>query len=301
MNRARHFTRAAVLILLAAACDGGGPTGPGPVPQPIRVVTFGDSNTDIGFSGTDPTPVVRSYVSSRSEGRLAASAPHSPLQLAGKIEAAWKASRAASITVVNHGVGGTTSGGGAGGGSDRHRSGAPNARTAVDGVTRFEAEVLGRGKPWSGGEPVSGEFPSGPIVRDNAFVPGETDFAYLSIGSNDQNSGLSDDRTIANLRWMVETWIAAGKPPHHLIMTTLAPRPGRDGVEFPKINQQIREFSSLYGIHVIDLAEYTSADDGLTWRSASLHLDNDTLHYSEAVRDWLAGQVVHYLRARVPG
>lgn len=284
-----------LLALLVAACQGDGPVDPEPAAEPVRLITFGDSNTDLGFRGRNPVAEVRSYVSNRQAGRLAAGDPHSPLQLAGKIEARWRASRAAPITVVNHGIGGTTSGGGAGGGSDRHATGAPNARTLVNGVTRFEAEVLGRGKPWAGGEPVGAEYPAGAIVRENAFVPGANDFVYISIGTNDRDSGLPTELTISNLRWMVETWLAAGKRAEQLIMTTLAPRPGPSGADFPRINRQIREFGASYGIHVIDLAAYTSGDDGLTWRDAAMHVENDPVHYSEAVRDWIAVQVVDYL------
>ena len=49
----------------------------------FRLVTFGDSNTDNGYSGTNPTVQVGSYVSNDAATRLSASAPHSPLQLAG--------------------------------------------------------------------------------------------------------------------------------------------------------------------------------------------------------------------------
>ena len=38
---------------------------------------------------------------------------------------------------------------------DRSSQGSPNARFSVGGKTRFEAEVLGEGYPWSGGEPTN--------------------------------------------------------------------------------------------------------------------------------------------------
>jgi PKD repeat protein len=267
---------------------------------PVRIVTFGDSNTDGGWDGTKPDMLVRSYVS-RMPLRLSPSDPHDPRQLAGKIEAVWQATRTDPITVVNHGIGGTTTGGGGFGGSNRHSSGSPNARTRVDGITRFEAEVLGLGAPdWDGGEPTNEAYPDGPIPRTNAFVPGPRDFAYVSMGTNDPASSISAARTLQNLEWMADTWIGAGLPPAHFLLTTLPPREPQFVADFPVINEAIRTWSAEKGIHVIDLAAHTSDDDGLTWKAEDLHV-GDQLHYSEAVRDWLAAQVVTHMRAMVPG
>lgn len=267
---------------------------------PVRIVTFGNSNTDGGWDGTNPDMLVRSYVS-RMPLRLSPSDPHDPRQLAGKIEAAWQAARTDPITVVNHGIGGTTTGGGAFGGSNRHSSGSPNARTPVDGITRFEAEVLGLGAPdWDGGEPTNEAYPDGPIPRTHAFVPGPRDFAYVSMGTNDPASGISTAQTLQNLEWMVDTWIDAGLPPAHFLLTTLPPREPQFVDDFPVINEAIRTMSAEKGIHIIDLAAHTSDDDGLTWKAEDFHV-GDQLHYSEAVRDWLAAQVVTHMRAMVPG
>jgi hypothetical protein len=48
-------------------------------------------------------------------------------------------------------------------------NGAPQARTLVSGITRFEGEVLGAAWPWSGGEPVNTVFPDGALRRVQAF------------------------------------------------------------------------------------------------------------------------------------
>jgi PKD repeat protein len=269
-------------------------------PRAVRIVTFGDSNTDNGWSGTSPVIMARAYIS-KVPGRLGPNDPHHPTQLAGKIEAAWTASRMDPITVVNHGIGGTTTGGGAFGGPDRHSSGSPQARTVVNSITRFEAEVLGRGVPaWHGGEPVNSFYPDGPIPRSNGYAPGADDFAYVSMGTNDPSSGISTAQTLLNLRWMVETWIADGLPPSHFILTTLPPTISPNGADFPALNQGIRSLAAEKGVHLIDLAAHTSNDDGLTWKSADLHI-GDQLHYSEVVRDWLAAQIVAHMRAKVPG
>lgn len=277
--------------------DDGTATGGG---DSVRVVLFGDSNTDAGWSGTRPRAVVRSYVSDGGP-RVPPEGPHSPLQLAGKLERQWRARPdAPPIRVVNHGISGTTTGGGGHGGKDRNPAGSPNARTAVNGVTRFEGEVLGAAYPWSGGEPAGLAFPAGAIRRVNAFVPGPNDFAYISLGTNDlANDGVPPATTLENLAWMVDRWTAAGHASDHLILTTLAPRLDRDlGDAIPAINAGIRALAARRGTGLVDLAAITSPDDGRSWRSAALHV-GDRLHYSEAVRDSLAARTVGYLRAHV--
>ena len=249
----------------------------------IRIVTFGDSNTDQGWSGTNPNAVVTSYVS--VEGPRAGPYSHHPTQLAGKIEAKWRAVSTVAIGAVNHGISGTNTGAG------RSTSGAPNARETVAGVTRFQAEVLGAGFPWDGAEPF------GPIKRIAAFVPGSSDFVYVSLGTNDTNSGIGAEQSGANLNWMIDQWVLAGRPLDHFILTTLAPKQG-GSVAMVLLNQQIRQIASR-GIYLIDLAKRTSDDNGRTWRSPSDHV-GDQLHYREAVRDWIATEVVAYVLTKAP-
>jgi lysophospholipase L1-like esterase len=264
------------------------------VPDTVLLATFGDSNTDYGYAGTDPSARAYSYVSHHPQ-RLPALAPHSPLQLAGKIERRWAAAGGGAMRVVNHGIGATTTGGGAHGGPNRTGEGAPQARTVVDGVTRYEAEVLGRGYPWSGGEPANSAFPDGGVRRVAAFTPRATSFAYVSLGTNDPGNGIAPAQTIANLQWMVDAWVAAGHRADHLVLTTLAPFGATSSI--PEINDGIRALARRTGAGLIDLAAHTSADNGLTWRSSALHVGEER-HYSETVRDWLAEQVVAYVRAR---
>jgi lysophospholipase L1-like esterase len=263
----------------------------------VRVVTFGDSNTDWGLNGTAPQVVSRSYLSQGSY--LAAMALHGSDQLAAKIEAKWGAVRSNAVRAVNHGISSTTTGGGGFGGSNRHSSGAPQARTIVSGVTRFEGEVLGLKWPWSGGEPVTTKYTNGPIRRVQSFAPAANDFVYVSMGTNDPSSGITTTQTLANLRWMIDRWRAAGRRADHFLLTTLAPRTGAQGATFPALNSGIRALASSQGVVLIDLANHTSADNGRTWGSSTLHV-GDGIHYSEQVRDWIASQVVAEMRKRVP-
>ena len=192
---------------------------------------------------------------------------------------------------MNHAIAGTTSGGGGYGGPDRNGSGSPNARTVVGGVTRFEGEVLGRGYPWLGGEPY------GPLPRVNAFAPDAASFAYVSIGTNDAFA-MPVWQTLDNIEWMVRTWIGAGQAADHIVLTTLAPGNHYDRELVPAVNAGIRALAARTGAGLIDLAAFTSPDDGRTWRHAGLHV-GDELHYSEAVRDWLAAEMVAHMQPRV--
>jgi lysophospholipase L1-like esterase len=272
-------------------------TGIAAAASPVRIVTFGDSNTDYGYDDAPSmTIVARSYVSNRITGRLAPTAPNHANQLAGLIEARWSSLEGNAITAINHGIGGTSSGGGAGGGDDRHTSSAPNARAVVAGITRYEAEVLGKGYPWNGGEAHPIEFPDGPIARVNSFTPGANDFAYASIGTNDLSYGISAEQTITNLTWMVDTWLDDGHAADQFIITTLPPRTSGLGAAIPQINSGIRTLAVARGIKLVDLAAHTSDDNGVTWKSADLHV-GDEVHYTVAVRAWIADQVVAHMRS----
>jgi PKD repeat protein len=303
--------RLTALTLVAGACsdaplapDAAAPVAPAATvatsapADAIRIVTFGDSNTDAGYAGSGASPRVRAYIS-LAPLRLDPAAAHSPLQLAGKIERQWTELRPEALRAVNHGISATTTGGGGFGGASRTSTGAPNARTAVNGVTRFEAEVLGGGAPWNGGEPVNSYFPGGPLTRVNAYVPSSRSFAYVSMGTNDVLQSIAASQTVANLQWMIERWVAAGQEPRRFILTTLAPVNSSSlASRVPVLNGEIRALAARTGAHVIDLAAHVSADDGRTWRDASLHV-GDALHYNESVREWLAQQVVWYVSSVV--
>ena len=276
----------------ACATVGGGGTPPPPPggTSKVRLVTFGDSNTDYGYAGTSLRAT--SYLSPVSTGRQAPGS-NSQYQVAGKVAIRWQSISGTPIEVVNHGISGTTSGGGGFGGDDRRPNGAPMARTVVNGITRFEAEVTGKGYVWSGGEPASSSYPNGAVSRVAAFTPGAyVDFAYVSIGTNDWSYGISATQTIANLSWMIDRYVAAGGRADRYFLTTLAPRTGDAmGGKIPEINRAIRTLAAQKGVRLIDLAAYTSSDDGASWKSATLHV-GDGVHYAETVRTWLAEQVV---------
>jgi hypothetical protein len=260
----------------------------------VQVVTFGDSNTDFGFSGNNPTVVAASYVSNKPDKRLDPSAPNNSLQLAGKIESRWMANRPSqSIKAVNHAIAGTNTGAG------RTILLSPNAREPVNGVTRFEGEGMGVAYPWSGNEPVSDPYPTGAISRVQAFTPRTSDFLYISMGTNDFSAGIATATTLVNLEWMVDQWIALGIPASHIMVTTLPPRePGLSG-SIPGLNAGIRSKFGPKGVRLIDISVMTSNDDGLTWKSPSLHV-GDFLHYAESVRDSIADAVVSIMLSLTP-
>jgi hypothetical protein len=208
---------------------------------------------------------------------------------------------------VNHGIASTTSGGLGGAGDPvRTNQSAPNARAVVSGTTRFEAEVLGVGSPgWDGGETNVTWFPNGAVTRVNAFVPKANDFAYVSMGTNDDAGPartLTATQTAANLRWMIQGWLDAGHRADHFIVTTLAPR--TDGTlntatAIPDRNDLIHGLESELGIHVIELTDHVSNDNGLTWKNASLNI-GDGVHYTETVRGWIGDQVAAWMSAKAP-
>jgi hypothetical protein len=66
----------------------------------------------------------------------------------------------------------------------------------------------------------------------------------------------------------------------------------------PSFRRSTRAFARwpLRGIQLIDLAAHTSDDDGVTWRSADLHV-GDSLHYTTTVRAWIADLIVAHMRS----
>lgn len=261
----------------------------------VQIVTFGDSNTDLGFAGVDPAAKVASYVSGANPAiRLAPGAPNSALQLAGKIEARWKANRSKTIKAVNHGITSTSTGAG------RSIVGSPNAMEIVNGVPRYRGEIFGDAYPWSGGEPTNNFYPTGAIQRVQAFRPRTSDFGYISMGTNDIFEGVTTTQIRNNLEVMIDDWIGHGLPANRLMLTTIPPRRPAESARIPDLNSKIRTLAQAKGIRLIDIAAFTSNDNGLTWKDPSMHLTNDELHYSEAVRDWIADQVASIMLSLVP-
>jgi hypothetical protein len=228
--------------------------------------------------------------------KLGANAPNDATQLAGKIEARWKANSSKTIKAVNHGITGTNTGTG------RSLVLSPNALEQVGGVTRFRGEVLGDAYPWSGGEPVNDFYPTGAIARVQAFKPRTSDFGYISMGTNDIGQGASNGSIATNLEIMVDDWISRGLPANRLMITTLPPRAASEnlGAKIADMNGKIRSLASRKGIRLIDISAFVSNGDGVSWKASSgdpaypgvLHVVNDELHYSEVVRNWIADQIV---------
>jgi len=269
----------ALVAVLAVACRSSTEPGPAHGPRTSRVVTFGDSNTDRGVVGGSFAEA--SYISSDSTARLAPTAPNGIHQLAGKIEALSTASD--TLRAVNHAISGSNTGTG-----KNDVDGSANARGVWNGITRFEAEVLGLGAPtWDTGDG---------LPRVQAFTPTARDFVYVSMGTNDLFYGITPAQTVANLHWMVDRWAQAGLPPSHFILTTLPPAAiAGYADEIPAVNDGIRQLAALRGLSLIDLATHVSADNGATWRSDTLHI-GDGVHYREPVRQWLAEQVAAIAR-----
>lgn len=255
---------------------------------PIRIVTFGDSNTDYGYVGNSSILNQVSYVSANPR-RPSPSLADNFTQLSGKIEIWWSDRYSPAVNAVNHGVLGT------GSGAARSTDGAPGARTIVNGITRFGAEVLGLGAPWNGGEPTNASFQSGPVTRSLAYTPTGNDFVYVSIGTNDGNQLISTAQTLENLEWMIDSWTGAGMRADHFILTNLAPGIGFTSLEADR-NRAIRSLAVQKGVSFIDITSLTSNDDGITWKSAALHV-GDEVHYSETVREWIAEQIVSIMAA----
>ena len=90
---------------------------------------------------------------------------------------------------------------------------------------------------------------------------------------------------------MIDDWISRGLAPGKLMLTTLPPRRVGESSRIPDLNSKIRTLAQAKGIRLIDISSFVSNDDGLTWKAASYHVNNDELHYSEMVRAWIADQV----------
>lgn len=251
----------------------------------MRIVTFGDSNADLGFTTNAASVVASSYISPLQNIAVAPGNPHHSLQLAAKIEAQWLVKYGTPIRVVNHASGGSNSG------TQRSSNGSTGALGVVNGITRFDAEVLGVGSPtWNAGEPTNPSYyRAGPVVRQLAYVPVGTDVVFVSIGTNDPHAiptPLTPSQTAANLGIMIDKWTAAGRSASKFILTTLPP--DEVGMNVPAMNAAIRKLAAAKGVQLIDLSAHVSSDDGVTWTIT----DHYGVHYGPTVRDWLAEQVV---------
>lgn len=255
--------RAIVLAFIALTACG---SSTAPPPLNVRIILFGDSNTEGGWDAQG-NEVEWGYVSAERPWNPPTT-PNGRYQLAGKIERLDQL-----IHAVNHGASGRTTG---------------DARLVWQGVSMYEAEVLGMGNPWGGAE-------GNPRVL--AFVPTQSDYVYVSLGTNDWSDPhfIRADSTGKNLEWMVNCWLSAGLPATHFILTTLPPRSGEYGREITSLNKKLRILAAKYHLSLIDLSAYTSSDDGATWRSPAFHIGDGT-HYAESVRDWLARSVVEIIR-----
>jgi hypothetical protein len=234
----------------------------------IRIAMIGDSNLAWGKDGS--VTVATSYISSGDLRIDPDDAPDHPKLLSGKVMALRP-----DVEALNHGISSTRTGTGTV--SDR-----PNALHAIGGVTRFEAEVLGMGYPWT----------AGGVSRVNAFTPTPADFAYYSLGVNDIGAGVAPEVIRDNIGTAIDLWLGAGLPAAHLMVTTIGPRIGNPHVaDIPATNRLIRALVAEKGASLIDVAALVSNDDGLTWKSSTLHT-GDGLHYREAVNDMIAAEIV---------
>jgi lysophospholipase L1-like esterase len=263
----RLFT---VLLLAALCACSSVDTAP---PQAVRIVLFGDSNTDMGIRGS--TIVAFSYVSG-DPARPSPYAPNDPTQVSGKIERLWPG--AEPLRVVNHAIGGTNTTN-----TLSVLNGQPNARYTQDGVTRFEAEVLGRGRLWTFNN----------IPRVQAFTPTAGDFVYVSLGTNDCRYGATYDGTTASLGWMIDQWKAAGLPASHFILATIPPTSDSPTCATDLENAKIRSLVAASGATLLDLSRYLSDDDGLSWRNTEQTIDGT--HYTEPVREWIAERIIEII------
>ena len=122
----------------------------------------------------------------------------------------------------------------------------------------------------------------------------------LKLGTNDIFEGVPVTTIRNNLEIMIDEWISKGLPASHLIITTLPPRRPGESSRIPALNSQIRTLAQSKGIKLVDIAFLTSNDDGLTWKSPTLHPTNDEIHYAESVRDSIADLVVSIMLQATP-
>jgi hypothetical protein len=242
----------------------------------IRLALIGDSNLERGKS--DTSTVARSYVSGASLSIDLDAYPDHPKLMSGKIMALRP-----DVEAVNHGISNTRTGTGT-------VSGRPHALHSINGVTRFEAEVLGAGYPWTATS----------IPRVNAFTPTAVDFGYYALGVNDIAGGVTPQAIRDNIGIAIDMWSAAGLPAERLMVATIGPRVGNTYQhQIPVTNQLIRALVAAKGASLVDIAQLVSDDDGLTWKSPGLQT-GDGLHFSEATLDLIAAEVSAIMTSLAP-
>jgi hypothetical protein len=233
----------------------------------FRLAMIGDSNLQNGKDGR--STVATSYLEGGTRSIDPDDYPDHPKLLSGKVMALR-----ADVEAVNHGIGSTQTGTGT-------VSGRPYALHSIEGVTRFEAEILGRGYPWT----ATG------IPRTNAFTPTSADFGYYSLGVNDIWARVSPETIRANINTAIDLWLDAGLTAANLMVTTIGPRVGNQyAYRIPAANALIRELVEAKGVSLIDIAALVSDDDGLTWKDPGMHT-GDGVHYTETVNDLIAAEI----------
>ena len=205
-------------------------------------MTFGDSNTDLGFIGTNASAESRLVRLERQSGdRLGANAPNDATAarrqdrgtLEGEPYEDDQGGKSRRSPELRRGTG---------------RTYPPRAERAgaVGGVTRFRGEVLGDAYPWSGGEPVNSRPVSERANPARSGVQAARDRLRIHLDGNERHRGRGHfsthcRREIAiNLEIMVDEWIWRGLAPNRLIITTLPPRrPGTESATIPDLNNRI--------------------------------------------------------------
>ena len=253
------------------ACGGEKSVAPAPPIPQVRIVTFGDSHVDFGIRGDEEVDV--SYIS-QDLPQLGVKSVHSPYSTAGKLQAL--SGPTLKIEAVNHGIGGTSS-------DDSWRSdGEPNALAVYKGITRFEAEVLGKGGvDWDAG---TGKR------RVYSYKPTANDFVYVSLGTMDPPLYVDSAATHRNIRRMIAMWTGAGLPASHFMLATLTPNdhlkrdfPGK----LTALNQVYQQIAVEDGITLIDVS--ARVRNGEDWIPGTT---GDGLHANEGIQKLLARDIV---------
>lgn len=241
----------------------------------IRLTMIGDSNLQRGANENDRV-VVKSYVGNGSRPAVDPDDyPDHPSLISGRIMLLRP-----DIEAVNHGIDGTESGTGLG---NTNRA---NALRVIDGFTRFEAEMLGKGYPWS----------EDGVERVNAFTPTAADYGYFSFGVNDIHDGHSPEEIRGNFATAIDLWEAEGLSASRFMITTITPRPeGKHQANVPITNNLLRELASARGAILIDTCGLVSNDNGLSWKSSAYHTDG--IHFSALTCDLVAAEIISKIPA----